>query len=98
MCVDRGRKTQGPPVTLQRTHFRPTLPYPGACLGPGKDGLVPMAPYVVRQVGAPPYNLKPIAGPSSTGPYTVYSGFDQKGGEEFGVGPSRGAGHNMGLG
>lgn len=49
-------------------------------------------------LSTPPYRLRAIQGPSSSGPWTVYSHFDEKGGDEFGSGPTRGAGHNLGLG
>ena len=97
LCVDRFPKAAGGQV-LQKVHHRPSLPYPGAILGPGTQGLKPM-PHIIRApTPRPAYNLHAIAGPSSLGPFTVLESWDPWiGDENFTGGVSRGAWHSLGV-
>lgn len=99
MCVDRFRKAQGLPV-LQRVHYRPSRPYPGAVCGAGGEALKP-APRIVRPTPPKPaYNLHAIAGPSATGPYTfgIARGICGAVGPDMVVGSGSGAGGGSGPG
>lgn len=97
LCVDRCLRRPSP-QNVQQVHFRPTLPYPGYIgqLPP----LNPMPSAWTQKVGAPPYNLHALAGPSSTGPYTyqIGSGLPSGGNPENVVGTgSMCSTHNLGL-
>ena len=73
-CVDRGRRPCSGPQKLQRVHFRPSAPYPSWILGPGGEPLKPMCNVPnqwVLKPGKPPYNLRALAFPSTTGPWTT---------------------------
>lgn len=87
LCVDRihstcsGVKTaangvSGAPMAIpagsvcaQRVHFRPSAPFPMWIKG---GPPVPACPRIVRPIiGKPPYNLRALSFPSTSGPYTI---------------------------
>lgn len=99
MCVDRVSRHQGGPQTLQRTHFRPSNPYPMWRLGPTNQpwsGVKPMPPICRPIPPRPVYNLRAVSGPSTMGPLTIYAGWDEKGGDDWTTGSCGGTGHNLG--
>lgn len=89
MCVDRGHHPPAPPgIRMVRPglnnwqHMIPQAIVPPASL----------LPRATATVLKPPYNLHPISDPSSSGPYTIHTGYGR-------FGTSSGApGQNLGLG
>lgn len=71
MSVDRGRKPVGGPQNLQRVHFRGSGPVPSWVYGPGGDPVKPMPNAWTQKVGQPPYNLRAMSFPSTTGPWNT---------------------------
>jgi Concanavalin A-like lectin/glucanases superfamily len=72
ICCDPAYRPLRGPQNVCQVHFRPARPYPGYILGPGIGVSVPKAepPRATVTVAAPAYRLRPIAGPSATGPWT----------------------------
>lgn len=70
-CVDRGRRHPGGSQNVSQAHFRPSRPYPSFVLGPGGDPLVPMPRAWTQKVGRPPYNLRALSFPSTTGAWNT---------------------------
>ena len=94
-----GPKVQGPSSAYSRA--------PAVCSDHAKRRSSPwpivlpatLPPRATVTSSKPPYNLRPIAGPSSSGPFTTICtrGEFWGRGPVIGVGSSRGAGHNLGL-
>ena len=91
--MDRVQRPYQGPQNVQQVHCRPSAPYPGRVLGPGTEGLRAMPPYVVRQVYPPTQGGRFTSrGPSCTGPFTYFRGWDNWIGEGiYGCGAIGGA-------
>jgi hypothetical protein len=100
MCVDRGSKPKPVVQNVQQVHFQPSRPYPCYVLGPGGEPVKPMPSAWTQKVGVPPYNLRALTFPSTTGPYTymISTGLTGPGGADAVVGSGGQASqHNLGL-
>lgn len=71
MCVDRVQRPRPAPQNVQQVHFRPSAPYPRYVLGPGGEPVKPMPSAWTQKVGVPPYNLRALSFPSTSGPYNI---------------------------